>query len=293
MRDAVSPLVDLGFTELEAAIYTYLVQHSPATGYRIAHDIGRPMANTYKAVESLHQRGVVMVDESGDNRLVRAIPPAELLRQLKKTFTDRHEEAREVLARLEPADRDVGLYSLTQVEQVFARAQGMLERAEKIVVADLFPAAVERLRDRLESTAAKGVAVAARVYEPTDVAGVELMLSPGSERVMELWPGQWLNLVVDGAEFLISILSDDLRRVHQAVWTGSPFVAMVYHIALSHELVGARMAAVLARDDASLEEIRGIAEDVQRFAALGSVGYRALTRALQAGSPAAEPAEAG
>ena len=40
-RDIVQIINSIGFTTLEAEIYTYLLQHSPATGYRIAKGIGR------------------------------------------------------------------------------------------------------------------------------------------------------------------------------------------------------------------------------------------------------------
>ena len=32
-----TPLQVLGFTEIEALVYGYLVENSPATGYRISH----------------------------------------------------------------------------------------------------------------------------------------------------------------------------------------------------------------------------------------------------------------
>jgi hypothetical protein len=69
-QESVRHLSTLGFTELEAAVYTFLVESSPATAYRVAQGIGRPVANTYKAVESLQQKGAVLVDETG-TRLCR------------------------------------------------------------------------------------------------------------------------------------------------------------------------------------------------------------------------------
>jgi len=50
---AAELLVPFGFTNLESEIYVFLLGESPATGYRIAQAIGKPAANTYKAIESL------------------------------------------------------------------------------------------------------------------------------------------------------------------------------------------------------------------------------------------------
>ena len=69
---AVESLQELGFTETEALAYAGLVPISPATGYRVAQAIGKPAANTYKALESLEAKGAVLV-ESGAVRPLAAI----------------------------------------------------------------------------------------------------------------------------------------------------------------------------------------------------------------------------
>ncbi len=279
--DQVGPLVALGFTELEAAVYLYLVENAPATGYRVSHDIGKPVANTYKAIESLHQKGGVMVDESGENRQVRAVPPQELLEQFADAFRNRYEAASRTLEGLEPRERDMGVYTLTRTEQVVARARTMLNNADDVVLCDLFPRSVEKLRDDLEAAAGRGVIVAGRVYEPTELEGPEMVTSTRATEVRGRWPGQWLNMVVDGAQILLSFLSEDATSVHQAVWSGSPFLSWVYHVSLSWEITGTRVEEALERDDVTVEEIREFIMDFQRFRTPGARGYRAVTSLVQ------------
>jgi len=48
-----------------------LLKESPATGYRVRHAIGIAVANTYKALTSLEQKGAVIV-ENGENGLCLA-----------------------------------------------------------------------------------------------------------------------------------------------------------------------------------------------------------------------------
>ena len=83
-NEGVESLVALGFTALEAEVYIYLLGASPATGYRVAQAIGKPIANTYKAIEALESKGAVIVEHSA-NKLCRAIPAEELLGQLEGT----------------------------------------------------------------------------------------------------------------------------------------------------------------------------------------------------------------
>lgn len=272
----VGPLVALGFTEIEAIIYTYLVGNSPATGYRIAHETDKPIANTYKAIESLHQKGAVMVDDSGQNRQVRAVAPEELLDQLSRAFASRHDEASRALQDLAPSKADPGVYTLTHVEQVVSRAKGMLERAETIVVCDLFPRALAVLRADLERAAARGVTVAAKVYEPAEIDGVELVVSARGSDVIDAWSGQWMNLVIDETEVLLSILDEEGDLVRQGVWSGSPFLSVVYHVAFSWEITGARVEKALKDANVTPDEIRSMIADFKRLEAPDAHGYRLI-----------------
>ncbi len=90
--DCIEALVSLGFTALESEIYTFLLQESPVTGYRVAQALGKPTANTYKAIESLALKGAVIVAE-GAQRHCRAVPAQELLNRLDRRFTA-HDAAR-------------------------------------------------------------------------------------------------------------------------------------------------------------------------------------------------------
>lgn len=261
----IHALVALGFTELEAAVYTYLVENSPATGYRVAHDVGKPVANTYKAIESLHQKGAVIIDESGDNRQVRAVAPKELLDQLGEAFQQRHATATEALSHLQPDEQDFGVYTLTNAEQAFARASLMLERAREVVLADLFPLSLSRLRAQLEATAERGVTVVARIYEPTELKGVETVPSVRGAELIHRWPGQWLNLVADGQECLLSFLTRDGQEVHQAVWSGSPFLSLVYHLSFAWEITGVRVEHALQEKAVSIDRIESIIAGFERL----------------------------
>src|SRR5438067_8708876 len=107
----IEALAELGFTELEAQIYAFLLQESPATAYRIAQGTGRLPANTYNAVESLQAKGAILVDE-GTNRHCRAVPPRELLALLQRRFDERRERATKALAELESSSPDERVYQL-------------------------------------------------------------------------------------------------------------------------------------------------------------------------------------
>jgi len=224
----------LGFTEIEALVYVYLLQNVPSTAYRVSHEIGKPTANTYKAVASLEQRGAVQVDE-GDNRLVRAVPPEELLAQLDRRFQEQRSGALSALADLKRDAADDRVYALKSAAQVLERARTMLASARGIVLADLFPRVVDALAGDLVRAAARGVRIAVKVYAPAELDGVESIPDPESSRAFERWPGQQLSVVADAEEHLLALFSDDLAEVHQAVWSRSTFLSCLHHNHLAME----------------------------------------------------------
>lgn len=272
--DAVRHLAALGFTEIEAAVYAYLVAHPPATAYRVAQEIGKPVANTYKAVADLRQKGAVLVDETG-SRTCRAVPPAELLDRLEAAYRQRHAAAAQALARLPAAGAGEGIYTLTRPEQVLERAAGMLEQAEEVVLIDAFPGVLEVLRASLEAAAARGVLVVVQAYADVEVNGVEVVLHRFAERALERWPGQWTCVVVDGSEYLFAYLNGPGTEVHQAIWSASPFLAWLQHSYLSQSLRLAALEGAVARggeDAAPAEEVARTA----RWLALDAPGYGRL-----------------
>lgn len=238
-------LVDLGLTRLEAEVYVFLLSESPATGYRIASGLGKPAANTYKAIESLASKGAIVVDE-GKSRLCRAVSPAELLARLERDFDAQKRRALKSLSVVRGLQADDRVYQLKSSEQVLERCRQMLSEAEQVVLADLFPAALEELRDDLRAATARGLSVAVKVYEPVELPGIDVSVDPDGPETLVRWPGTWLNLVTDGAQHLLSFFSADGKRVHQAVWSGSAYLSWVYHSAFGAEFALAHVSQLLA-----------------------------------------------
>ncbi len=226
--ESIQALQGLGFTELEGAIYTFLLHESPVTGYRIAQAIGKPTANTYNAISGLEAKGAILVD-NGANRLCRAIPPEELLAQMTSAFRQQRQKAADALAKLETSAEDERVYQLRTREQVLERARQMLLRCRQVALVSAFPQPLEALRDALEEAAARGVQVLLKAYRPVDVAGTHMVLSSESARLLENWPGQELSLAADGEEYLHALLDWKDEAVIQAVWSQSIFLAFTHY----------------------------------------------------------------
>ncbi len=234
------PLIKLGLTALEAATYAHLLENSPATGYGVAKGIRKPVANVYKAIESLYEKGAIDI-EGGKKRLCRAVPFEELLESLDRRFQERREVARIEMSRLKAPRPDDRIYLLRTVDQVLSRFQSMLAQSRDVAMLDLFPFAAEKLRAHIETAAARGVQVVVKVYRPIQIEGADLIIDHQGDSKIHKWPGQWANGVIDCEEHLVAFFSDDGSRVHQAVWSGSPYISWIYYCGFVHELMSSHL----------------------------------------------------
>ena len=230
----IEVLRELGLNQLEAEVYAYLLPRSPVTAYRIGQDIGRPTANVYKAVESLARHGAVLVEE-GAHRRVRAIPTHEFLRNRERIFVQKSREAEDVLAALQGDTFDERVYRVESVDEVLRRAHAMIAQSTHIVVVDAFPRVLDRLRESLAAVASRGVRVAVEAYAPIEIAGCDVTVVPEAELTLSAWRSEQLNLVVDGREVLVSLLSADLTQVHQALWSQSVYLSCLLHAGMLSE----------------------------------------------------------
>lgn len=236
------PLQALGFTEIESLVYGYLVENSPATGYRVSRGIGKQLPNTYKAIESLADRGAIVIEE-GEKRLCQAVPPDEMLGALDNRFQEHRRAANLELKTLARPSECGGIFRLRTVDQVIQCGRAMLERAREIVLCDLFPGPLENLHEALVATAAKDVLVVCRQYGRVEIPGVISQPLSEADPALEDWLGQQISIVVDAEEHLIGLLSEDMRSVHEAVWSDSTFLSCMHHNHLAAEIQIMKQAA--------------------------------------------------
>jgi HTH-type transcriptional regulator, sugar sensing transcriptional regulator len=274
---ATSHLIALGFSEIESDAYVFLLRESPATGYRVAQAIGRTAANTYKALETLEERGAVMVEE-GDSRLYRAVELPELLKGLEKIFLRHRDGAVRALARLPAMRTDERTYQMRTSDQVIERCFSILGRAQHVVLLDIFPELLALLREPIAECVKRGIRVAILLYEATSMPGATLVENHQASTVRDRWPGQWVNLAADSSEQIHALLTPDGREVVHATWSGSPFLAHLYQSGLLGELLASAIRNEMRRG-ASRDEVDAIVSEISRFEHADTPAFAGLTSA--------------
>jgi sugar-specific transcriptional regulator TrmB len=287
LEPSIQSLIALGFTALEAEVYVFLLQESPATGYRVARGIGKPVANTYKAIASLQAKGALLVEES-TNRLCRAVPAEELLQRLERQFQESQRRATVALSTLKASPDDDRVYHLSTREQVDERSRQMLQRCQRVAVLDLFPGPLAELRPAIAEAAARGVRVLVKAYAPSRIERVKVVVHPRGRTLLSRWPGQWLNLVTDGRESLLAFLTCDGKGINQALWSDSTYLSWVYHSAIGSEAILTAVEQSLQRG-ATGAELRKLIRSHYNLFQPSLPGYQELLRRFGDDSPAAPP----
>ena len=215
-------LKPFGFNKLEEDVYAVLLRYPSITGYRAAQLAKRAVANTYKALEALVDKGAVMI-EDGDPATYCAVPIRELFGQLEARF-----RAQQRLAiaqfRSPRTTSDHRVYRLGSRQQTLQRAASLIAGAKDVLLLDLFPTVLNELRNELSGAAERGVSILGKVYTPTSFPGAKFSLDPDADLVLNRWPAEWLILLADGRELLLGLVDRSGKKVHHAIWTKNPFI---------------------------------------------------------------------
>ncbi len=253
--DCIEALVAMGFTCLESEVYAHLAKIHMATGYKIAQALTKPAANTYKALESLEKKGAIQVEE-GKNRLCSAVPLNELISALDANFqTNKAALAKSFAKRARPTSAE-GIYRLRSYTQVLERARAMLERCREVVIIDAFPRPLEALSADVIAALERGVTVGVLTYAPTKISGAHTVVSPVAGSTLKRWSGEWLNLVIDGVEYVHSYVDGQNHEVVEAAWTNNVQLALVYYSAVLSELMLATVEQQAKADSSLAQQIR-------------------------------------
>lgn len=274
-------LTRLGLNQLEAEVYSDLLVNGPETGYGIGKRVGKATANVYKAIDSLAGRGAVLIEDGGRNRLCRALPAEQFLGNLEATHQAKISQARQTLSGLElKSAADDRIYRFESAAAVINQAKQMLVGCKQIAVLDIFPKALEAIRPEILALAEQGKQVYVQAYAPAELPNCHLVAVEEQEiPFQEIFEGEQLNIVIDGEETLLALLSPDLNRVRQAVWSKSVYLSFLMHVGLMREH-NVQEIMNLPKSEFSFEGVNKILAFDERFSPVGVPGFKTMMSGL-------------
>jgi len=221
-------LTGLGFNQLEAEVYLHLLTQPPSTAYKIGKQINKPTANVYKAIDSLSEKGAILVEDN-KNKQCRAVKPGEFIAQYEATVLEKTSEIGRLLHTMDYQPFDENSYTMRSAPQVFEKFRTMMRKCDRIAVVDAFPDALQKVADCIKEAVNRGVEVYIEAYSPVEIGGAHVSCSEVGPKALSHWKSQQLNLVIDGEEHLIALLSSDLKKVKQATWSNNLYMSCILH----------------------------------------------------------------
>jgi HTH-type transcriptional regulator, sugar sensing transcriptional regulator len=272
-------LSGIGFSALEADVYTALLRDSPGTGYSMAQLLRKPVSNTYKVLESLCRKGCVVVDRTRQPRRYSALPLSEYFDQLEREFSKKRKAVEARLRSFATPASYPGIYRLDNLDQVYERAVRVIEGARSSILLDAFPAQVEKLRKPLARAFRRHVRVMMKAYAPVTMPGVDLVLSDLGPEISS-WPGEILFVVADGSDYMLAFVHDASGQVLEAVWSQNLYLAIIAYNGLLGELLWSRLLDLIGSDP-NYAKLRRMMAAYKPLHTHGTPAFRAFVRKFE------------
>ena len=220
-------LKDLGLSELEARIYIWLLENQRSTGYKIAGQIAKPVANTYKALKSLQNKGAVVSDDSSGTTYFDTIPIEEFLNKIENEFKQKREQIIEEVDKLEVQQEPTGIYEIRSKDLVFEKVASMIRSTEDALLIDGFPAPMKTIRQYLSVDRPKDINIYVKNYSGDNIDNVHQLKANFDDLPISELNGQWLVVLKDTKESLIAFFNKDGSELIHCIWTKDPFISFV------------------------------------------------------------------
>lgn len=157
-NELADDLKRLGFTDYEARIYLQLLRQSPATAYEVAKAAGMPRPNTYQALESLAQRGAVLLVSEAPARYIAA-PPEELFETIARQTTALCSNLADQLSKLAPVADDQNVWTLRGDLAVHDKIDALISESKKSIWVKAADDILRRHKPALKAAAERGVEI--------------------------------------------------------------------------------------------------------------------------------------
>lgn len=275
----------LGLTPLESEVYAFLLAESPASGYRVAQAVGKSIGSTYKTLEGLESKGVVLASDDSGVHVVRATPLEEVLSARRRELDSASEVARAALKSDAGAAGDELVYRLAGREQTLERAAAMLAASTDFCIVTATPALAGLLVEQLRMAAARAVHVGLKAFSPTEIPGVRVVMDPRGTGAVARGPGEWLQITSDAREMLIAIFDHRAEVLHTATWTTHSHLNWAMYTGHSSNFVFAAVRTALA-SGSSAAEIKELMAELVPFQTPRSVSKMQLMERFRSPNPA-------
>ncbi len=258
-------LREMGLSELEAVAYIWLLENKRNTGYKIAVEIGKPVANTYKALKSLEGKGAVISDNTTSKTIFEAIPAKEFLNKIESEYQRQRERILSEVNKLEVNESSTGIYELQSLELTYEKAISMIRSAEHQLVIDSFPVPLEVLEPHLRKKSEEDVMITLKNYCDKRFENIRQVSAINAELVLKELIGHWLIMVKDASESLIAFIDRNGKDLIHSIWVKDPYISLIIYNGALNEFNLTEIYAPIFSKMSPEDKVTSIRKSIESF----------------------------
>jgi HTH-type transcriptional regulator, sugar sensing transcriptional regulator len=246
-----SRLMDLGFSQYEAACYMALVGNHPVNGSQLSKLSGIARSRIYDVLRSLTAKGFVLEVNTG---LYAPLPADELVRRLRHNFETTIQAFENEIARAGRKDDLEFIWTLTGYDNVMEKARHMIQESQTEIYARLFPEADRHLADDLIHAEKRGVAIRYIAMGEIPKRFLVQVTHPDHGHLIQTIGGRSFDIITDKSEALVGIFEVGNEDNAPINWTRNPWFVVANRDSLRHDFYHCFLEKTLDRQQVLTDE---------------------------------------
>lgn len=202
MEEVISELEKMGFSKIEAATYSTLVEKGEMSGYQIAKNINVSRASIYPVLDNMYKRGIVSL-LPGNTNLYIAEDPAVIINKMKAEYNNSAERAKGKLIELYGARPKDKYINIEGYDNIISKTKELLLEAKKEVIIHTDFDMKENFYEELRILSERGVKVIVFSWLVMDVEGLDIEFYTRGEEATDCLE-QRIMIVVDFRKTMIA-----------------------------------------------------------------------------------------
>jgi sugar-specific transcriptional regulator TrmB len=240
MKNIISLLQTLGFSQYESQAYLALLQQSNVSGYELAKNSGIPASKIYQILNRLVDRELVLVIDSEPKKYL-PVPPDNFLGRLKDNYQTTIDELTRKLNKVyaEEALADNYIWHIAEYENIIRKLNQFIEEAKNSLYLSVWDDEVDPIRDTLKKAEKRGVKITV-VHFGQKLLGIGTEFPHGREHHIRLARGgRRITLIIDDRIVIVGHFSEEGGS--NAAWTANPGLVLLARDYINHDIYTIRI----------------------------------------------------
>jgi sugar-specific transcriptional regulator TrmB len=240
MKNIVSLLQSIGFSQYEAQAYLALLQHSNVTGYELAKNSGIPASKIYQILTKLIDRELVLVIDSEPKKYL-PISPDEILGRMKVDYLNTVDQLSTKLNKVYTEETLASNYiwHISERDQIMRKIRQFIADAKDHIYLSVWDEEIDEIRDSLQEADNKKVAITI-VHFGQKLLGFGTEYPHGREHHIRLARGgRRITLIIDDKIVVVGHFSEDGQC--NAAWTANSGLVLLARDYINHDVYTIRI----------------------------------------------------